>query len=202
MSQEDITATDGQEPADQTNDDAVQDAQDASQSGETTDPEVLARELSKARKSAGKYRTERNALQGQIDSQAAQIKAIAAALGIESDEPDAMALTSELENVRLQLRQERLTNRFTSIAASANADADLTLAYLSHRGQLADLDPEASDFADVLRQRITDALEANPKLRATAPPAQGGAEFGSGNNNGATRSMDDIIRGGFQRTPR
>lgn len=193
MSQEDTTIEAGQEP------DATNEGGDTAGT-QIEDVPTLQRELDEARREAARYRNERNTRDERITTLQGQITAISRALGLESDEPDADALTSELENVRSQLRSERLANRFTRVAAATGADSDLTLAYLSHNGQLAGLDPDADDFEASLTALVEAALKASPKLRADETVSRGGGDFSKGENGGATRTMDDLIRGFVRRT--
>lgn len=198
MGQESTQPTEGREPDVTT--DATESAQDATQGDGITDPEVLRSELSKVRQEAAKHRTTARTAGERVTALETQLASIGKALGLESDDPDPNALTTELENVRNELKKERLQNRFSRVATATNADADLTMAYLSHRGQLADLDPEADDFEQQLTQAVKAALEANPKLRQGDTPDRAGAEFGNGTSDGKTRSMNELIRGAINRS--
>jgi hypothetical protein len=105
---------------------------------------------------------------------------LAQALGLAPDQsrdPDALAkqLTESQRDARM-LRVERAIER---AARKSDADEELVTAVLLRGGQLAKLDPIADDFGASVAELVKNAVEANPRLRATpaapAPAAVGGA---------------------------
>lgn len=149
------------------------------------DLDAALKELEKVRKEAAKHRTEKNEKDAKVKELEGQFeemkKGLAKLVGLEKDEPNPEELTGKINELTEKYRQERLQNRFNKIAGKNEADADLTWAYLFANGKLNDLDVEADDFETKLVERVQEALEANPKLKAT--PQKPGV--GTGTNPGA-----------------
>lgn len=157
----------------------------------TADLDALRQELERARKEAAKYRTERKQWQDQLQ----QLRdTVAKALGIKSeDQLDAERLSRELEQLRSRYRQERLRGAFFRLAGELGADAELAYAYLAAAGDLDDLDVDAEDFQELLKQRIQSALAAKPKLRSDPPaPAKSGGDFGGGGSQDGLLTLEQI----------
>ncbi len=160
--------------------------------GGLQDVKALQAELKRVRNEAAKYRTDRKSDKAAMDKLRVQI---AQALGIEAEDATPDKLAKELSDARGQLRKERIENQFTRLASTLDADPELTLAYMEHKGMLKDLDPSDEDFADELASRIKQALKANQKLKATPAGNRSGSEFGKdgGTKKGAP-SMNDVLR--------
>lgn len=152
------------------------------------DLDAALKELERARKEAAKYRTEKNEKDGKVKDLEKQFEAmkkgLAKLVGLEKDEPNPEELTGKINELTAKYRQERLQNRFNKIAGKNEADADLTWAYLFANGKLNDLDVEADDFETKLVERVQEALEANPKLKATPQKPGVGAGTNPGENTG------------------
>lgn len=113
------------------------------------------------------------------DDQAAFMKKVAAAFGLETDEtkpPTLEELAKQLEESRGETKASRDETRQTKVelavykaAGPLGADTSLLTAVLAHNGQLAKLDPASNTFTADVEQAVKAAVEANPKLKAKAP---------------------------------
>lgn len=156
------------------------------------DLKLLRLELRRAREEAAKYRKERKDAKTQME---ALKNELGRALGVDSEDMTPEKLKGDLEEVKRQLRQERITNVFVKLAGALDADPDLTMAYLSHRGLLSDIDPEDEDFAMLLEERVKGALKAVPKLKASVTVAnRSGAEFKEAGKKSNEPDMNAFLR--------
>ncbi len=156
------------------------------------DVKALQSELKRARQEAAKYRNERKTDKAAMD--ALRVK-VAQTLGIDAEDASPDKLAKDLSEARSELRKERLTNKFHTIATSLDADPELALAYMQYKGLLADLDPAEDDFASELESRIKTALKANAKLKATQTGTKSGSEFGKdGSAKKQQPTMNDYLR--------
>lgn len=165
-------------------------------------------ELRRARNDAVKYRTQLQDKQAEQapagpspEEIAAQAKAelaqqIGKALGIVEEEkpvdPKDMIdrLSAEKDATAKERDAERELHRRAlrelgvhRTALKHGADGDALLDSRSFLRSIKDLDPDAEDFSTVLAERITQAIEDNPKFKAAAlsgPPARSGGEFTGG----------------------
>lgn len=113
------------------------------------------------------------------DDQAAFMKKVAAAFGIETDEakpPTPEELAKQLDEARGETKASREQARQTRVelavhrnAARLGADPDALLDSRAFEKALASLDPAADDFTTSMENAVKQALEANPKLKAKAP---------------------------------
>jgi len=153
------------------------------------------------RAEAAKYRREKREEAKKVDKLDAQLKAIQKALGLEDQEPDAEQLEKELGGLKAQLKEERLHNRFMQAAITAEADPELTYAYLKYRGDLDDLDVDDDNFSKDLKGIIEGAMESNPKLKVgKEPPKKSGDNQSDDKGSKGGFSMNDLIRKAAGRT--
>ncbi|MET8113807.1 hypothetical protein [Streptomyces prasinus] len=113
------------------------------------------------------------------DDQAAFMKKVATAFGLETDEkkpPTPEELAKQLEEARGETKASRDAARQTRVelavhrnAARLGADPDALLDSRAFEKALGYLDPAADDFTSSMEQAVKQALEANPKLAAKAP---------------------------------
>ncbi|MYU24624.1 hypothetical protein [Streptomyces sp. SID8352] len=111
--------------------------------------------------------------------QAAFMKRVATAFGIETDEqkpPTLEELAQQLEESRGETKASRDETRQTRVelavyksAARHGADPDALLDSRTFAEAVAKLDPTAGDFNTLVENAITSATDANPKLKAKAP---------------------------------
>ncbi|MEV4749068.1 hypothetical protein AB0K21_22040 [Streptosporangium sp. NPDC049248] len=182
-------------------------------------------ELRRARTDAVKYRQQLQEKQAEQvpagpspEEIAAQAKAelaqqIGKALGIVEEEkpvdPKDMIdrLTTERDSTAKERDAERELHRRAlrelgvhRAALKQGADGDALLDSRSFLRSIKDLDPDAEDFGTVLAERITQAVEDNPKFKAAAlsgPPARSGGEF-TGGPGGRSSDPDQMTTDDFR----
>ncbi|MEU0783538.1 hypothetical protein ABZ341_18430 [Streptomyces sp. NPDC006173] len=113
------------------------------------------------------------------DDQAAFMKKVAGAFGIETDEkkpPTPDELAKQLSEAQTETKAFRDAARQTQVelavhrnAARLGADPDALLDSRTFEKALSSLDPKADDFTTSMENAVKQALEANPKLAAKAP---------------------------------
>jgi len=113
------------------------------------------------------------------DDQAAFMKRVATAFGIETDEtkpPTLEELAKQLEESRGETKASRDETRQTKVelavyksAAKHGGDPDALLDSRSFTQAVAKLDPTAGDFNTQVEKAIKDAVTGNPKLQAKKP---------------------------------
>ncbi|MFG1709230.1 hypothetical protein ACFLIM_39170 [Nonomuraea sp. M3C6] len=186
-------------------------------------------ELRRARNDAVKYRTQLQEKQAEQqagpspEDVAAQAKSelaqqIGKALGIVAEEekpvdPKDMIdrLTTERDSTAKERDSERELHRraLTELgvhrtALKQGADGDALLDSRSFLRSIKDLDPDAEDFSTVLAERITQAVEDNPKFKAASlagPPARSGGEF-TGGPGGRSSDPDQMTTDDFRKARR
>ncbi|MEU0991280.1 hypothetical protein [Streptomyces sp. NPDC005953] len=131
------------------------------------------------------------------DDQAAFMKKVAAAFGIETDEkkpPTPEELAQQLAEAQNETKAFRDAARQTQVelavhrnAARLQADPEALLDSRAFEKALGYLDPGADDFTSAMEEAVKQALKANPKLAAKAPkqepeptPAGGAPMDGAG----------------------
>lgn len=154
---------------------------------QSSEPDTFDRAaMEKARGQAARYRTERNDLATKVDEltaaeaqSKAQLDAVLKALGLgEAEEVDPAKLleqvTSEKATIeaerdaeRQELRALRIDNAVQAACREANADTVLTSAVLTTSGKLDALDPTADDFMAQVAALVGEAVNGNPKLKAS-----------------------------------
>ncbi|WP_406145040.1 hypothetical protein [Streptomyces anulatus] len=133
------------------------------------------------------------------DDQAAFMKKVAVAFGIETDEkkpPTPEELAKQLSEAQNETKAFRDAARQTQVelavhrnAARLQADPEALLDSRAFEKALGYLDPSADDFTSAVEEAVKQALKANPKLAAKAPqpkepapaPAGGAPMDGAGN---------------------
>ncbi|MFD6490664.1 hypothetical protein [Streptomyces sp. NPDC060188] len=113
------------------------------------------------------------------DDQAAFMKKVAGAFGIETDEkkpPTPDELAKQLNEAQTETKAFRDAARQTQVelavhrnAARLGADPDALLDSRAFEKALGSLDPTADDFTTSMENAVKQALGANPKLAAKAP---------------------------------
>ncbi len=184
-------------------------------------------ELRRARTDAVKYRTQLQEKEKTAEQQAgpspeevaAQAKAelaqqIGKALGLVAEEekpvdPKEMVerLSAEKDATAKERDKERELHRraLTELgvhrtALKLGADGDALLDSRSFLRSIKDLDPNADDFGTALAERITQAVEDNPKFKPASlsgPPARSGGEF-TGGPGGRSSDPDQMTTDDFR----
>lgn len=113
------------------------------------------------------------------DDQAAFMKKVANAFGLETDEkkpPTPDELTKQLTEAQTETKAFRDAARQTQVelavhrnATRLGADPDALLDSRAFEKALGYLDPKADDFASSMESAVKQALEANPRLKAKVP---------------------------------
>ncbi|MFE7485471.1 hypothetical protein [Streptomyces sp. NPDC057552] len=132
------------------------------------------------------------------DDQAAFMKKVAAAFGIETDEekpptPEELAKQLAEEQTRTKASDDRARQTQVELAVYKSAgkhggDPDALLDSRSFANAIEKLDPTAADFDDQVAKAVKAAVDSNSKLAAKAPkqepeptPAGGAPMDGAGN---------------------
>lgn len=133
------------------------------------------------------------------DDQAAFMKKVAGAFGIETDEqkpPTPEELAKQLDEARGETKESRAQARQTQVelavyktAARHGGDPDALLDSRSFANAISKLDPTAADFDEQVGKAVKTAVDSNKKLAAKAPepkepeptPAGGAPMDGAGN---------------------
>lgn len=182
-----------QDSKDAEGDDKEQDSKDTKDNEDKTN--LLTKELKRAREEAAKFRQERKQAASELES----VKVLLSkALGIEnSDDTTPETLSKELTATKQKLREVQISSTFKSVASQLEADPDLTLAYMTYKGMLKDIDPNDEDFEDDLKVMVKKALKENGKLRHTPPQGgKSGVEFSKGEKDKKQEvNVNDILRG-------
>lgn len=152
-----------------------------------TDPVVdpAADDASRPERQAARYRTERNALQSQLDAatkaQADQLAAIAKALGLAPDETADPAvqvgeLSGQVETLTSTVTQLNAELLVHTLAGDVQANPVALLDSRAFTTKLHGLDPSAADYREQVANAIKEAVNANANLRSKGQgPARGGA---------------------------
>jgi hypothetical protein len=131
------------------------------------------------------------------DDQAAFMKKVAAAFGIETDEakpptPEELAKQLAEEQTRTKASDDRARQTAVELAVYKTAgthggDPDALLDSRAFANAIAKLDPAADDFAGAVEKAVKAAVDSNPKLAAKKPepkeeptPAGGAPMDGAG----------------------
>lgn len=176
-------------------------------------PEAAQAYVDRVVREAAGHRTAKNELEQNMQAAIAaavekatadQAQAIGKAIGLIKDEAEQLTpeqLTQQAAQFadretqyQKQIRELTMVNALSSALSGAHPGAKDALI---GSGKLADLDPSADDFADQLKTRVTQYLDANPYLKVTTPvlPQAGssGADFtGSTTPPGGAPSIDDL----------
>lgn len=138
---------------------------------------------------AARYRTERNALQQQLQeaqqAQADMLANIAKALGLAPDEsadPAAQVsdLTSQVQTLTTEVDQLRAELMVHNLAGDLSANPSALLDSRAFTNALHALDAGAEDYRDQVVAAIKDAVASNTSLRAAGPRRGGTPSAGGG----------------------
>lgn len=170
---------------------AVDPASDPAPEPDAADPAESSR-ISKLNRESARYRTERNELAQRIEAmeteQKSMVSNLAKALGLgggedeKSPEQIIEALTSERDAFATERDQyqQRLNDyrRADAIRAAAGlhkADPDALTDSRAFTDQVKELDLDAEDYADQVSAIVAQAVETNPRYKATpaVPPTSG-----------------------------
>lgn len=162
-------------------------------------PEPVQKMIRDLRKEAGDRRTAANGLEQQ---QRDMVKAFAKAAGIElpGDEqtPNPEQLTQQLTASQQAARDSAVQLAVYKAAGTAGADADALLDSRRFLDSLADVDP--ADGAAITKA-ISDAVNANPKLKAGRAPGASSVDHGAAGSRETTtrtpRSLDEAVRASY-----
>ncbi len=142
-------------------------------------------EMAAVRREAAANRVKANDAETASAADKAKLAAMLKAAGIGNDDDPVKA--AETANAKAAATEARLLavqreNALGRAARNLNADEDLLTAVLLRDGSLNQLDPNAADFKTSLDALVKQAIEANPKLKATSGRAPGtsGGDFGGG----------------------
>lgn len=134
-------------------------------------PAAAQKVITDLRKENGDTRAAKN-----VESE--RVKAILKAAGIETEDDDPV---KALETARAaatasaaEARTLRVEIALSNAARTHGADESLLVAVLSHKGEIAKLDPAAADFTQTLDALVKDTVEKNPKLKGSAAPGASG----------------------------
>lgn len=157
-------------------------------------PEWAQRDIAKARKGEGDYRTklreQEQLTQQQQEQHQAVLDAIAKAAGLkeENASPDPEELTKQLTEAQKREQEREAENRTLrlereaeKVARKHSGDIDTLMDSRSFADKLSKLDPSAEGFASDLDELVKETVESNPKYKAASPaPASSSGDFSSG----------------------
>lgn len=143
------------------------------------DVEALRKEITKLRKENAKRRTDSRAAKQAKDDTEGKLKAIAKALGVESDdEPDVDALKTQLEKTSSEMKSLKIERAISRAAKKHGADAEALADSRSFMKDADALDLDDDDFAGALAVLVETAVKNNPKLKAGQASTRSSGEFG------------------------
>lgn len=139
---------------------------------EVTQPEKDSLEDWKAQ--SRKHEKAAKELRKDLERQTELFKKLAEKVGLDIDEeaaPTVDALTDKLTTAQKVARDKSVELAVYKSASKLEADVNALLDSRTFLNKVESLDPEADDFDESVNQAITDALEANPKLKVETRPA-------------------------------
>ncbi len=164
--------------------------------GGSDDVEALKKEIAKLRKENAKRRTDSRAAKQAKDTTEGKLKAIAKALGVDSDgEPDVDALKAKLEKASSEMKSLKIENALSRAAKKHGADPESLADSRSFMKEADALNPDDDDFAGSLNDLVKSAVENNPKLKAGQASTRSSGEFGP-SDDGKKVSLDTAIQKG------
>lgn len=179
---DDTTGQAGSDQGTQTGQQTGQPAGEQPKDGDvSTLPDWAQTLIRETRAEAGKART--NAKQTAADEARQKlVDEFAVVLGLKKGEADPAKLTEQLNGERSTARQARLELSVFRTAGKYEGDAEALLDSRQFLASVADLDPNAADFAAKVEAAIKAAVKDNPKLKKSAPAVTGpsGGQFGGG----------------------
>lgn len=130
------------------------------------------------------------------------IRALAKAAGIDlpgqqDTAPDPAALAEQLTATQVRARTAAVELAVYRAAAKHSGDPDALLDSRAFLAKVADLDPASADFTTAVESAITEAVTANPKLKAVQATGASSVDHSAGGpGEGAPRtpkSLEDAI---------
>ncbi len=152
--------------------------------GEDGDKRTGAEEaIAELRREAARHRTEKNAVQKQLDELTAKLA------GLTGGEQDPKEAEKKIAEMKRENQTLRLTNALNDVFDELGADRKLTRGLMREEGLLDDLDPTDREG---IRKAVKAILKENPKLAKQVAPNQSGGDHMDG--GGTKKSMNDYIR--------
>lgn len=158
------------------------------------DPDRAARALAAAREAERKAKEKARAADERL---AAILKAAGLAPDGKEDPAEQLKAAREAaERATARARQTAVELAVYRSAGKVGADPDAVLDSRAFLAAVADLDPDAKDFADRIADAIKSALKNNPKLAAAGQGAAGrqGADHTGGGGRGRPASIHDAVK--------
>jgi hypothetical protein len=159
------------------------------------DPERHARSLAAAREGEKKAKAEAKAEKERV---AAILKAAGLTPDGKTDPAEQLkAAAAERDKATAKARDTAVELAVYKTAGKAGGDPDAVLDSRGFLAQVADLDPDAADFADKVTAAVKAAVKANPKLAAASagqgPGKQGADHSGGGGQKTKPKTLTDAI---------
>lgn len=165
--------------------------------GSSDDVEAMRKEIAKLRKENAKRRTDAKTAKQEKDATEKKLKAIAKALGIESDdEPDVDALKSKLEKTSSEMKSLKIEQAIGRAARKHGADPDALADSRSFMRDAEELDPDGDNFASELDSLVEGTVKSNPKLKTGSKPGKSSGQFDGSGDDGKKVSLDAAIAKG------
>jgi hypothetical protein len=159
------------------------------------DPDRAARAIAAARDGEKKAKAEKKAADERV---AAVLKAAGLTPDGKTDPAEQLkAAAAERDKAVARARTTAVELAVYKSAAKSGADPDAVLDSRGFLSSVAELDPDAADFADKVTAAIKAAVKANPKLSATA--VQGAGKQGADHNgaggakNAKSKTLEEAI---------
>lgn len=172
-------------------------------------PDWAQKQIKDARAEAAKSRTTAKQ-QAAEEAQRQTLAQVAKALGLGEDEaPDVDGLTEQIEHSQAVAFRSSVELGVFRAASALGADAEALLdsnKFIDSLDGLVDEDPRSKEFAEAVRAKVQEAVEANPKYKAAgqesapnqprADPSQGAR--GNGPTPFAGQSLTSAIAAHYQ----
>ena len=131
-----------------------------------------------------------------------QLDGIAVALGLKGEEKlDPAKLQEQLNTTQQQAKTAAVELAVFRAASKHQGDPDALLDSRGFLAKLADLDPADAKFQDKVTAAIKDAVDANPKLKATQAAGSSSADHGAGGSGESKsrtpKSLTDAVSGHY-----
>jgi hypothetical protein len=158
-------------------------------------PDWAQKLIKDTRGEAAEHRTKATAAERKLTE---QLDGIAKALGLKEDEKaDPAKLASQLADTQAKARTAAIELTVYRTATKHQGDPDALLDSRGFLAKLADLDPEASNFASKVETAIKDAVKDNPKLKAVQATGSSSADHGAGGSGEGSKrtpkSLTDAV---------
>lgn len=150
------------------------------------DPDALKAMIADLRKENAASRTNAKA-QAADEARQALVQELGKALGLVKDGEDAPKpeeLTAQVQAAQQAAREAAIELAVYRGASKHQGDPDALLDSRTFLEKVAALDPKAEDFTTKIDAAIKDAVDTNPKLKATLAAARSGNDFTGGTGEG------------------